>query len=275
MVDQYAENKESFLNHTENKNKNSIFFPYTKETYGTFIYQEQVQKICVEMAGLTWEKADKIMKFMKKPLSALSDEERKKKIKEAAELEKEFVSGAVKQGYDAEESKETFNKLLTYGFNKGHATGYALISIEQMYYKIYYPAEFWYVTLKYANEQDIPRLSEKAVADGCIILLPHVNGCAHHKLIKIDGDLCIREGLLTIKSVGQKAAKAIEEERKRNGKYKDYDDFVDRMEPYKRTVNSRVLSVLKEQGALEFRNKIYFARCEKYNSALYSRGLRN
>lgn len=152
------------------------------------------------------------------------------------------------------------------------ATGYALISIEQMYYKIYYNTEFWYVTLKYANEKDIPRLSAKAVYNGVVILLPHVNGCAYHSIAKIDGERCIREGMSTLKNVGLKAAQVIEEERKKNGKYLDYDDFLDRMESYKRIVNKRVLEVLKTEGALEFDKKIYFGRCQKYNSSLYSRG---
>ena len=79
------------------------------------------------------------------------------------------------------------------------------------------------------------------------------------------------EGLSKIKGIGEKAAKIIEAERKENGKYKDYDDVLDRMEQYGRIVNKRVLEILYTEGAIDFNKTRYFSRCEKYNSALYGR----
>ena len=73
-----------------------------------------------------------------------------------------------------------------------------------------------------------------------------------------------------IKNVGEKAATFIIEERKKNGIFTSFDDFYDRCKS--RTVTSRVIDTLKEQGALEFNKNTYINRVKKYNSALYGRG---
>ena len=72
-----------------------------------------------------------------------------------------------------------------------------------------------------------------------------------------------------IKGIGEKAAAAIEAERKANGVFRSYDDFYDRCKS--RTVTSRVIQILKEQGALEFNKKTYVSRVTKYNSTLYAK----
>ena len=67
----------------------------------------------------------------------------------------------------------------------------------------------------------------------------------------------------------EKAFEFIEEERKAHGVFTSYDDFYDRCKS--RVVTSRVVQILKEQGALEFNKKSYVNRVIKYNSALYAR----
>ena len=154
--------------------------------------------------------------------------------------------------------------------SKGHSTGYSLISIEEAFYKVYYPAEFWYVKMKYSND-DLKRIKfkENAVKDEAIIFLPHVNYSADYSLRKVDGEEVIQEGLVSIKNIGKKAADFIEEEKYRNGIFKSFDDFYDRCKS--RAITSRTIDTLLEQGALEFNKKKYMNRVVKYNSSLYSR----
>lgn len=150
------------------------------------------------------------------------------------------------------------------------STGYALISIDQMYYKVYYPTEFWYVKMKYAgNDADIFKYSECAVKDNVVVMLPHVNYSAKTSIRKVDGERVIQQGLSIIKGVGEKAGEAIEEERKKNGVFRDYDDFYDRCKG--RAVTEKVIRILKEQGALEFNKNKYLSRVVKYNSTLMAR----
>lgn len=246
---------------------NPIYGEYVRETYGTLIYQEQIQKLCVNIGNMEWSDADKVYKMSRGGTEKAVQQFNANYDK----FWKVFYKGAKQHGLDKDEAFRLFDSFFNYTFNKGHSTGYSLISMKQMYYKVKYPTEFWFVTLKYANEHDYGNLSAQAVKNGCVILLPHVNGNAKHSIDKIDGDVCIREGTSTIKNVGLKAAEFIEQEKEENGPYKDYYDFMERIEPYKRVINKRVIDALDESGALEFSERKYYDRCSKYNIALYSR----
>ena len=141
-----------------------------------------------------------------------------------------------------------------------------------MFYKVYYPNEYWFCKLKYAKDDaEYNKFCEKAVKDGSVIFLPHVNYSTEKtRLRKVEGENCLQQGLSEIKNVGEKAATHILEERQKNGIFTSFDDFYDRCKS--RTVTSRVIEQLKEAGALEFDKKTYIKRVKKYNSALYSRG---
>lgn len=263
MPEQYAHNK---LNRDEQED--SLFARLTQSTYGTVVYQEQVMSICVNIGHMDWGEADKVMKMMKG--SQMTERAQRERNELFEQLKSHFIEGAKKEHVKRKEAEDIFNKMVTYTFNKGHATGYAIISVQMMYYKIYHPDLFWYVNMKYASsESDEWKYKCLAVADGNLILTPHVNGTARYSLAKVDGENCILEGLSSIKNVGVKAAESIEEERKANGPYKDRDDFDDRLP--KRVVNARVRQALVNAGALCFDKKQYFSNVEKYNISIASR----
>lgn len=263
--DLYAENK-----YNKEEAMTSDYWEYTKDSYGTIIYQEQVQQISINVGNLSWGDADKIMKMMKG--GHMTDAARKIYNENRNDLLTRFVAGAIENGMSKEDATELFEKMTTYTFNKGHGAGYSLISVEEMFYKIYYPNDYWFAKLKYAkDEAEYQKFAAKAVNDGAVIFLPHVNYSTEKtKLRKVDGEKCLQQGLSEIKNVGEKAAAYIVEERKANGIFTSYDDFYDRCKC--RVVTSRVIDTLKEQGALEFNKQTYIKRVTKYNSALYSRG---
>lgn len=265
MPQAYAENK---INPEMAKGSN--YWEYTKETYGTIIYQEQVQKICVNLAGMDWQDADRIMKFMKG--SNMTEKALQLYAKNRDELLGKFQKGTKKVGMSSEEAEQLFDDMTCYTFNKGHGVGYSLISIEEMFYKVYYPNDYWFAKLKYAKDDaEFHRFCEKAVADGSVVFLPHVNySKAKTSLRKVEGENAIQQGLTSIKGVGEKAADFIMNERKENGVFINYDDFYDRCKC--RVVTTRVISLLEESGALEFKKKTYINRVIKYNSALFARG---
>ena len=262
--DLYAENKYNI-----EEAKTSEYWEYTKESFGTIIYQEQVQQICINIGNLSWGDADRVMKMMKG--GHMTDSARKIYEENREDLLSRFVSGAVENGYDENFARDLFEKMTTYTFNKGHGVGYSLISVEEMFYKVYYPNEYWFAKLKYAkNDSEYDKFCARAVNDGSVVFLPHVNYSSEKtRLRKIDNESCLQQGLSDIKGVGEKAASYIFDERKKNGIFTSFDNFYDRCKS--RTVTSRVISILKEQGALEFNKKTYLNRVTKYNSALYSR----
>ena len=265
MPDIYAANKMD----RQHIDTSLPYAKYLEKTYGCVIYQEQIQAIAVNIGGLEWPEADKITKMSRggteKAMRNFEENYDKFVVK--------FEQGAARFGMTREQSYEIFDKFFNYAFNKGHATGYSLLSVEEMYYKLYYPNEFWYVKMKYTGDDaKRAKFKEKAVRDNAVLFLPHVNYSADYTLRKVEGEVIIQEGLSSIKGVGEKAAAAIEAERKAHGVFISFDDFYDRCKS--RVVTSRVIQILKEQGALEFNKKTYIARVTKYNSSLYSRSMK-
>ena len=270
MPEQYAENKLS-----GNIDKAALTYQYTKESYGTVVYQEQLLLICVFIGGLEWGEADKVLKankhgFKERAIAILN----KYAQDTGVDLHEKFVKNAVKNGMSKEQAENTWDSLLVYSFNKGHAAGYCIISMEEMFYKVYYPIFFWYVKIKYArDDKERDEFSNEASKAGNVLFLPHVNYSKPATSIrKVDGEPVLQQGLSDIKGIGDKAAQFIYEERRKNGVFVSFDDFYDRC--VGRTVNKKVLNILIEQGALEFNKKTYIKRTTAYNVALYSRAHR-
>lgn len=260
MHETYAHNKLS-----DNVDKNTPYYKYTQETYGTMLYQEQTVEVAQKVGHLTPQQSFDMLKIMKKAENLTKPEY----VPIIEQMKKDFYRGCRQEGLTKEQTNNIWASMLIYGFNKGHSTGYALISIDQMYYKVHYPTQFWYVKMKYAdNDADIFKYSQFAVKDGAVVMLPHVNYSAKTSLRKMDGEDVIQQGLSIIKGIGEKAAETIEEER-RKGVFKSYDDFYDRCKG--RSVTTRVIDILKEQGALEFNKNKYMSRVVKYNSTLMAR----
>ena len=266
MPELYAANKEAYELGEDAGSSIRAFDEYLKETYGTIIYQEQIMRMAVDIAGMTWDEAHNITKMkIGVPKFNYYFEN------DYPRFEQAFVNGCKKLGVPADTAKDIFKKFYDYSFNKGHSVGYSLISVEQMYYKVYYPEVFWFAKIKYANDDsDFFKYCENAVGDGAVVFLPHVNySRAKSSLRKIDGEFAIQQGLSSIKGVGEVAANAIVAERKANGIFTSYDNFLDRVQDKK--VNKKVLGLLIESGALEFKKSTYISRVKKYNSSLYAR----
>ena len=263
MPEIYSDNK-SGSGHFD---KSLPYAKYIEDTYGCILYQEQILRIAVEIGGLEWPEADKITKMSRGGTEgAVRNFEKNHDI-----FLKKFTEGAKRYGLSAQQSFDIFDTFFNYSFNKGHSTGYSLISLEEMFYKTYYPTEFWYVKMKYTGDDSkFWKFQEKAVADGIVVFLPHVN-YSHSKtsLRKVEDERVIQQGLSSIKGVGEKAAQSIYEERKTRGIFTSFDDFYDRCQ--NRVVHKGVIEKLKESGALEFRKKKYIDRVIKYNSSLISR----
>lgn len=261
IPEKYAMAKETWV---EKENK-PVYSKYINDTYGCILYQEQVNSIAVEYGGLNWNQADKLRK-MDDPGSFKA---RKLLEQYHDEFLNVFIRGMKKHGVGRSEASELFGKFLNYTFNKGHAVGYTLISFYEMFYKVYYNTIFWQVKLKYCSNENEWKFQNLAVKDGALILTPHVNGSAYYSIANVDNEDCILMGISSIKGVGDKVAKSVEEERKKNGNYKDIDDLCDRLP--KRIITSRVKEALKENGACIFDKKRYFDHVMRYNIELASR----
>lgn len=269
MPEQYADNKVN-----GGVDKNSLVYEYTKESYGSIVYQEQLLMLCVFVGGLEWNEADRVLKankhgFKEKAVAILN----KYAEDTGVDLHKKFVKGCVSNGMTKQQAQNVWDSLLVYSFNKGHAAGYCIISMEEMFYKVYYPVFFWYAKIKYArDDKERDEFCNEAAKVGSVLFLPHVNySKVSTSIRKVDNEAVLQQGLTQIKGVGEKAAQVIVDERKK-GVFKSFDDFYDRCSG--RTVHKGVIEKLRESGALEFNKKKYIERVTHYNTALYSRALR-
>lgn len=237
----------------ENKiDKDSIWYKLVPETYGRVIYQEQLMTICREYAHMNWADVDKVMKFSEDP-------------KMLKKLSSSFIDGAMKHHKISKgEARNMFNKITLYLFNKAHATAYTIISFYEMWLLTYYPLEFIFALISRNTDGYKRRLYFRIAAkNGIVLCLPHVNGTPQDSIQEDEtGEKYIQLGLNSIKGVGNKSAEII----CNGGPYENEFVIEDRIP--KRAYTSAVQAVLKEQGALEFDEKILEKRNSQFNSIL-------
>lgn len=175
--------------------------PYTRETLGIIIYQEQVMWAMYELAGLSWGVCDKVRKVMGKS-------------KGAAEFEtfkRQFVEGcSKKETLEAREAAHVWDQMSSfgsYGFNKAHAVEYSLLGYWTAWLKVHYRKEFMAALLTYGSDRDKPGYINEARRLGLRIDLPRIGASLADKWVPG------KDGLLApfteIKGVGKAQAEKI------------------------------------------------------------------
>ena len=168
-----------------------IMKPFTENTYGVIIYQEQVMQACVHLGGMTWSEADKVRKIIGK----------KKDAKEFDEFKDRFIVGASKHisKKQAETLWHTFEAHAGYSFNRSHAVAYSMLSYYTAWLKTYYPLEFMFSILKNENDKDArTEYLIEAKRLKLSIKLPHIN--ESDVFFSLKGD-SIRFGLGEVKFI--------------------------------------------------------------------------
>ncbi|MDR1926778.1 MAG: DNA polymerase III subunit alpha, partial [Endomicrobium sp.] len=228
----------------------SLQEPILKSTYGVILYQEQVMKMSVALAGFTPGEADDLRKAMSKKTPEVIEKQREK-----------FINGAERNGIDKKISKKIFNNIVAfagYGFNKSHSAAYGIVSYRTAYLKANYPLEYLTALLnseigrsavKDSEESKLVMYLEDASVFNIKILPPDVQ--YSDRAFKIEGKN-IRFGLLAVKNVGEGLAKSIEQARFVDGKvqkFKDWIDFLQRIDL--KLTNKKALESLIKAGAFD------------------------
>ena len=236
MVDQFIDRKHG----------KKVVYPHPAlkeildDTYGLFVYQEQIMKTASEIAGYSLGEADLLRRAMGK-----------KKPAEMRAQRKRFLSGAKENGVDDKKAKELFDtmeKFAEYSFNKSHSTAYALITYQTAYLKTHYPAEFMaaLMTVEANNTDKVISSITECRKHGIEVLAPDVN-VSMSGFTPADGK--IRFGLSAIKNVGEGTVEAILKTRDEVGKFETVFDFCTRIES--RRLNRRTLESLIRCGAFD------------------------
>lgn len=215
-----------------------IMKPFTENTYGVIIYQEQVMQACVHLGGMTWSEADKVRKIIGK----------KKDAKEFDQFKDKFVVGASKHisKKQAETLWHTFEAHAGYSFNRSHAVAYSMLSYYAAWLKTYYPLEFMFSILKNENDKDArTEYLIEAKRLGLRVSLPHINESDIYFSLKEDR---IQFGLAEVKFISDSIANKIIDKRP----YIDYADFIQKASTKGSGINSRAVSALNAIGGAAF-----------------------
>lgn len=210
------------------------------ETYGFFLYQEQVMLTANVMGGYSMAMADKLRKAMGK-----------KKMEEMAKHREIFTGGAVERGVDkkvAGEIFDTMEKFAAYGFNKSHSAAYAIVSYHTAYLKANFRAEYMaaLLTSVLSSLEKVSFFIKECTASGLSVLPPDVNESTPDFNVVSTG---IRWGLAAVRNVGATPVENILQARDEGGPFKDLADLCARVDL--RQVNKRVLEGLIKAGAMD------------------------
>ena len=238
--------------------------PILENTYGIAVYQEQLMQIAKDLAGFTMSEADVLRKAVGKKIRKLLEQQANK-----------MIEGMIKNGIQKEIAQKIWDFIepfAQYGFNRSHATCYALIAYQTAYLKGNFTEEF-ITALMQADQKDLDRVNilvEEAKSHGIRVLSPDINeSLDNFTLITTStreksaqdeppktrkNDPAIRFGLAAIKNVGHNIVKEIVEERKKNGIFKTMADFLIRLAPAPdkpMVLNKKSLESLVKAGAFD------------------------
>jgi DNA polymerase-3 subunit alpha len=215
-----------------------------RETYGIFVYQEQVMEAAKVLAGYSLGEADLLRRAMGKKIKAEMDAQRER-----------FVTGCAANQIAKPKANELFDlidKFAGYGFNKSHAAAYALVAYQTAWLKAHHPVEFYAASMCFDMHQtdklaifaeDMRRLEIEC-------LPPSINASEAEFAVEPHGEgHAVRYALGALKGVGEKAMEQLVEERRANGKFKSLDDFAERVDP--RLLNRRQIESLAGGGAFD------------------------
>ncbi len=220
MMKQYIQR---FYNPNGFKYLHPVMKEQLSETYGVMVYQEDVLKICHHFAGLDLSDADTLRRGM-------SGKYRSKE--EIRKITSKFFDNCRKKGYPEDITKEVWRQIESfagYSFSKAHSASYAVESMQSLYLKAHFPLEFivavinnfggFYRTWVYAHE---------ALRYNAILHPPCINNSSYKTCIK-GKDIYL--GFIHIQNLNSSVATIIERVRGEGGKFKDLNDFLERVRP--------------------------------------------
>lgn len=213
-------------------------------TFGQNIYQEQSMRLTKVFGGRSDAGADRMRKCLAK--------KQPEKVKEEVDLLHQEI---LNNGYSEEIADKICEELSTkggYGFNKSHACAYAVICMQTAYLKAHHETAFFKAVLNLNKDKagKVNKIILDAKQFGVEIMPPNINNSEMNFSIT-DGKILF--GLSAIVGIGETLAVNIINERNINGKFKNFNDFKERVNPTK----AKIISLIKS-GAIPTKNKKKF-----------------
>jgi len=192
------------------------------ETFGVMVYQEDVSRVAIDLAGFPIEEADRLRKI-------LSKKDRDLKL---PDMRERFFRGARARGVAEETVVRVWDMILSfdgYSFCKAHSASYAQVSYRVAYLKRFYPLEFMASVINngggfYGRQTYVDECRRM----GFPILPPDVNASRWEYTVEAGAGgsgAGLRVGLGQLKEARQELVQAIVDERERGGPYAGFRDF--------------------------------------------------
>ncbi|WIB65464.1 DNA polymerase III subunit alpha [Curtobacterium sp. MCBD17_040] len=224
------------------------------DTYGVFVFQEQLMRLGTVISGFTAAQRSKLRKAVGK---------KKKDVME--QVGQELVAGApvelrddngdiISIAFRPETATRVYDYMKAsaeYLFNASHSAAYAYLAYITAYLKASWPAEYGAAILATTSADDKRQAALRALREeGIEVLAPDVNR-SRGETFPI-GPTSIILGLSEIKGVGQ-AGSDIAANREAHGPFASIHEMMNRVtdEFGKSIANTRVVEGLAEAGALD------------------------
>jgi error-prone DNA polymerase len=196
--------------------------PILSETHDCLVYQEDVVKICREIAGMSFKRADRVRKMMNSQHDGVPDD--------YETVAMEFIDGCIRtNGLSKAQASELWERVSSFtgfSFCKSHSLSYAILSFKCTYLKAHYPAQFMASVISnlhgfYSQDTYI----NEARRLGIKIYPIHINTSRAKCLGK---GRFLSVGLMHIKGICSRTVRDIVAGREADGPYKNLVDFIRR-----------------------------------------------
>jgi error-prone DNA polymerase len=242
----------SYIKRRQGKEKIDYIHPSLKDTLertlGVPLFQEQLLKIAMDIAGFTGSEAEELRRAMgfKRPDIKLE------------KISANLRAGMTRNGIPAdvqEKIVQCVKAFSNYGFPESHAYSFALLAYASAYFMVHYRAAF--MTAMFNNYPlgfySAATLVKDAQRHGLHFLAIDINRSQYLFTIEdVDGEKHVRVGFNYIRGLRKDVAEMIVAERE-NGSYKSVDDLVRRVP----AINKREIRALSTSGALNFDNTVH------------------
>ncbi len=223
--------------------------PTLERTLGVPLFQEQLLKIAMDIAGFTGAEVEELRKAMgfKRP-----------------DIKLEVIGEKLRLGMSEREVPREVQENIVdcvkafsnYGFPESHAFSFALLAYASAYFMVHYRACFMAAMLNNypLGFYNAATLVKDAQRHGLHFFAIDINRSDNLFTVEdVNGEKQVRVGLRFVRGLREDIGKAIVTERETNGWYTSIADLIDRVP----SINKREIRALSLAGALNFENTIH------------------
>jgi DNA-directed DNA polymerase III PolC len=216
------------------------------DTKGIMVFQEDVIKVVMELAGMSASDADILRRAMSGKRGGRS---------QMPKLHDSFINGCIERGLDLGAATAIWRQIASfsgYSFCKSHSAAFGVLSVQAAFLKAHFPADYMAAVLShhggfYSNHTYLTECRWL----GLKVLPPDVNYShvryAAERTPSANGQPdAVRVGLCVIRNMTSSLKERIVRERLRGGQYRTLQEFIRRTKPGKAD-----LDILIQCGALD------------------------